>query len=63
MLPAKLEQGKEADVKWCTVCDHCIEFLIRQVPVGCSTYEREYTQALKELRREQGALAESEKHT
>jgi 2,4-dienoyl-CoA reductase-like NADH-dependent reductase (Old Yellow Enzyme family) len=63
LLPAKLEQGREAEVKWCTVCDHCIEFLIRQVPVGCSTYEREYTQGLKELRREQGALAESEKHT
>jgi len=63
LLPAKLEEGKEAEVKWCTVCDHCIEFLIRQVPVGCSTYEREYTVALKELRKEQGALAESEKHT
>ena len=63
LLPAKLEEGKEAEVKWCTVCDHCIEFLIRQVPVGCSTYEREYTVALKELRKEQGVLAESEKHT
>lgn len=62
-LPSKLEQGKESEVKWCTVCDNCIEFLIRQKPVGCSTYEREYTQHLKELRRQQGALSESEKHT
>ena len=61
LLPAKLEQGKEAEVKWCTVCDHCIEFLIRQKPVGCSTYEREYTLELKEIRKEQGALADSEK--
>ena len=63
LLPSKLEQGKENEVKWCTVCDNCIEFLIRQKPVGCSTYEREYTLELKEMRREQGALAESEKHT
>ena len=63
LLPSKLEQGKDSEIHWCTVCDHCIEFLIRQVPVGCSTYEREYTRELKELRREKGVLAESEKHT
>ncbi len=63
LLPAKLEQGKEAEIKWCTVCDNCIEFLIRQKPVGCATYEREYTVELKAIRAEQGRLAESEKHT
>jgi len=63
LLPSKLEQGKASEVKWCTVCDNCIEFLIRQKPVGCSTYEREYTLALKELRKEIGALTDSEKHT
>jgi hypothetical protein len=31
--------------------------------VGCSTHEREYTLELKEIRRQQGVLAESEKHT
>jgi 2,4-dienoyl-CoA reductase-like NADH-dependent reductase (Old Yellow Enzyme family) len=62
-LPSKLEQGKDTEVKWCTVCDHCIEFLIRQVPVGCSTYEREYTEKFREIRAEKGALSESEKHT
>ena len=51
---AKLEQGKEDEIQWCTVCDNCIEFLIRQKPVGCSTYEREYSNALKELRKEAG---------
>jgi hypothetical protein len=50
-------------VHWCTVCDNCIEFLIRQKPVGCSTYEREYSTALKEIRKEAGNLAEAEKHT
>ena len=60
---SKLEQGKEDEIKWCTVCDNCIEFLIRQVPVGCSTYEKEYTQELKKLRQEKGALGDTEKHT
>jgi len=63
LLPAKLEQGKPDDVNWCTVCDNCIEFLIRQKPVGCSTYEREYSLELKEIRAAQGRLSESEKHT
>jgi hypothetical protein len=63
LIPAKLEEGRESEVHWCTVCDSCVEFLIRQRPVGCSTYEREYTDALKEIRRQAGRLAESEKHT
>jgi 2,4-dienoyl-CoA reductase-like NADH-dependent reductase (Old Yellow Enzyme family) len=63
LLPSRLEQGKADEVHWCTVCDNCIEFLIRQKPVGCSTYEREYTLELKELRKEKGTLSESEKHT
>jgi 2,4-dienoyl-CoA reductase-like NADH-dependent reductase (Old Yellow Enzyme family) len=63
LLPAKLETGKAEEVDWCTACDNCIEFLIRQRPVGCSTYEREYTEELREIRRQQGKLAESQKHT
>jgi len=63
LLPSKLEAGKADEVNWCTVCDNCIEFLIRQRPVGCSTYEREYTQELKEIRAAQGRLSETEKHT
>jgi hypothetical protein len=31
--------------------------------VGCSTYEREYTQELKAIRAAQGRLSEAEKHT
>jgi 2,4-dienoyl-CoA reductase-like NADH-dependent reductase (Old Yellow Enzyme family) len=63
LLPAKLEAGQEAEVNWCTACDNCVEFLIRQKPVGCSTYEREYTLELKEIRKQQGRLGETEKHT
>ncbi len=63
LLPAKLEAGREAEINWCTACDSCIEFLIRQKPVGCSTYERDYARELKEIRQEQGRLGETEKHT
>ena len=60
-LPEKLAAGRESDVNWCTACDNCIEFLIRQKPVGCSVYFKEYTESLKQIRREEGRLAE--KHT
>ena len=61
LLPAKLEQGKPQEVNWCTACDNCAEFLIRQQPVGCATYDREYTKALQVIRKEMGRL--KEKHT
>jgi 2,4-dienoyl-CoA reductase-like NADH-dependent reductase (Old Yellow Enzyme family) len=63
LLPSKVEEGKINEIKWCTGCDSCVEFLIRQRPVGCSTYEKEYTRALQEIRKEQGSLGTSEKHT
>jgi 2,4-dienoyl-CoA reductase-like NADH-dependent reductase (Old Yellow Enzyme family) len=61
LMPAKLEAGKSDQVNWCTVCDNCIEFLIRQEPVGCATYQKEYAKRLQEIRREKGRL--EEKHT
>jgi 2,4-dienoyl-CoA reductase-like NADH-dependent reductase (Old Yellow Enzyme family) len=61
LLPAKLVAGKAKEVDWCTACDNCIEFLIRQQPVGCATYDREYTKALQKIRKEMGKL--KEKHT
>ncbi len=60
-LPLKLELGKEKEIHWCTTCDNCIEFLIRQQPVGCATYDRKYARALQEIRRKEGRL--KEKHT
>lgn len=62
-LPAKLQRGKDDSVHWCTTCDNCIEFLIRQKPVGCATYNRGYAKSLLEIRRAEGKLAEAEKHT
>ena len=61
LLPAKLARGKSDEVDWCTLCDNCIEFLIRQEPVGCATYQKEYARRLVEIRREKGRL--TEKHT
>ena len=55
-IPNKLKDGRENEIKWCTACDNCIEFLIRQQNVGCATFNREYTQALKEIREKEGAL-------
>ena len=56
-LPRKFTEDREKDIRWCTACDNCIELLIRQKPVGCTTYDREYTQALKAIRDAEGALA------
>jgi len=61
LLPAKLERGNPDEIHWCTTCDNCIEFLIRQKPVGCATYDHEYTKSLQEIRKKEGRL--TEKHT
>jgi tRNA-dihydrouridine synthase len=57
----KFREGKEDDIKWCTACDNCIEFLIRQENVGCAVYNPPYVQRMKEIRAEKGLL--KEKHT
>ncbi|MDR1930972.1 MAG: hypothetical protein LBQ44_10150 [Treponema sp.] len=57
----KILEGRENEIKWCTACDNCIEFLIRQENVGCSTYNPPYTKRMQEIRAEKGNLRE--KHT
>ena len=57
-LPAKLEAGKADEINWCSVCDNCLEFLIRQMPVACATYNKDYAKALVEIRKKKGKLAE-----
>jgi 2,4-dienoyl-CoA reductase-like NADH-dependent reductase (Old Yellow Enzyme family) len=57
----KFAEGRENEIKWCTACDNCIEFLIRQECVGCATYNPPFTKRIQEIRAEQGNLAE--KHT
>jgi 2,4-dienoyl-CoA reductase-like NADH-dependent reductase (Old Yellow Enzyme family) len=60
-LPQKMIEGRDADIKWCTACDNCIEFLIRQEPVGCAVYNKPYSKRMVEIRKEKGNL--KEKHT
>ena len=61
LLPLKMEEGRDNEIQWCTACDNCIEFLIRQRPVGCSTYQKDYARELLKIRKEKGTL--QEKHT
>jgi 2,4-dienoyl-CoA reductase-like NADH-dependent reductase (Old Yellow Enzyme family) len=61
LLPRKLKEGKEEDINYCVLCDNCLELLIQQSKVGCSTYNRYYTQELKRTRAEKGKLVV--KHT
>ena len=56
LLPLKLREGREDEIKWCTICDNCIELLIRQTGVGCSTYNPYYTDILVNVRKEKGKL-------
>lgn len=60
-LPKKLREGNEADIKWCTLCDNCLELLIRQREIGCCTYNKHYTDVLVKTRKEFGPL--KAKHT
>jgi 2,4-dienoyl-CoA reductase-like NADH-dependent reductase (Old Yellow Enzyme family) len=57
-LPIKLIEGREDEIRWCNVCDNCVELLIRQMPVACATYEKEYAKALSEARKKEGKLKE-----
>jgi 2,4-dienoyl-CoA reductase-like NADH-dependent reductase (Old Yellow Enzyme family) len=56
-IPLKLREGREGDITWCIACDSCIELLIRQRNVGCANFDREYVEALKQIRKEEGQLA------
>lgn len=53
-LPKKLREGKEDDIKYCTLCDNCLELLIQQAPIGCCTYNKFYTDVLVRTRKEKG---------
>ncbi len=58
LLPLKLREGREKEIKYCTTCDNCLELLIRQKPIGCCTYNKYYTKVLVKTRKEMGTLKE-----
>ncbi len=55
-LPKKLREGRGEDINWCTLCDTCMELLIRQKNTGCVVYEKEYAHILRETRAQLGVL-------
>lgn len=55
-LPKKLREGREDEIKYCTLCDNCLELLIQQSKVGCCTYNKRYTEELIKTRQEKGRL-------
>ena len=55
-MPKKLAAGKPEDVDWCVACDNCVELLIRQKEVGCTTYNKESAEVLKDTRKNEGIL-------
>ena len=56
MMVKKLREGREDEIKYCTVCDNCLELLIQQSKVGCCTYNKFYTEELVRTRKEKGRL-------
>jgi 2,4-dienoyl-CoA reductase-like NADH-dependent reductase (Old Yellow Enzyme family) len=56
--PLKLREGRESEIKWCTLCLNCLELMIRQVPIGCTTYNPYYTKILQDIRAEKGKVRE-----
>lgn len=59
LLPKKLAEGKEDEIHYCTLCDNCLELLIRQEPIGCCTFNKYYTDVLVNVRKEKGRLTQN----
>ena len=59
LLPKKLADGNEKDIHFCTLCDNCLELLIRQEHIGCCTYNKYYTNVLVNVRKEKGKLTQN----
>ncbi len=57
-IPIKMLEGRADEINWCSLCDNCLEFLIRQEPVACATYNKPYAKRLVEIRKEKGKLKE-----
>ena len=58
LTPLKLEEGREDEVNYCNQCMNCEELMIRQMPVGCVTFNKPYTQLFRDVRKQMGKLEE-----
>ena len=47
----KLAEGRENEIKYCTVCDHCLELLFEEQPIGCCTYDRHYAKVYADMKK------------
>lgn len=56
LLPLKVREEREGEINYCTLCDNCLELLIQQSKIGCSTFNKFYTNELIETRKEKGRL-------
>jgi len=56
LLPLKVREDKEDEINYCTLCDNCLELLIQQSKIGCSTFNKFYTNELIQTRKEKGKL-------
>ncbi len=50
-IPVKIKSGKEDYINWCIFCGQCSKLLDNQVNTGCTVYNKEYADALKQLRK------------
>ena len=55
-IPIKMETGRADEINWCSLCDNCVELLIRQMHVACATYNKDTAKALSNVRKEKGKL-------
>lgn len=60
-MTEKMMQNRDGEIKWCTLCDHCVEFLIQQYPVGCATFDPHFVKQYQQMLQEKGKI--KEKHT
>lgn len=58
-LPRKLMDDQESAIKFCTICDNCLELLIQQQTIGCATFNPFYTNVLVNVRKEKGKLRQN----
>lgn len=51
-LPKKVEEGREDDIKYCTLCSNCSKLLLNQEKVGCAVYNKFYTGILQQINKQ-----------
>ena len=54
--PKKVREGKLDEIKYCLLCDSCLELLIQQSKVGCVAFDKKAHEELVRTRKEKGHL-------